>query len=66
MRTVKLSKAEIDVILALLWKNLCETSCYCGYKTDMCHKYKEDGTPRCKLNYLINSIRDKLSTQERR
>ena len=64
MKTVKLSKAEQEVILTALseWK-ICEATCYCGYKTylvDMCNEYKEDGTPRCRLKQIINSIEEKL------
>lgn len=61
MKIVKLSKEEQEVILtALNERKICEATCYCGYKEDMCHKYKEDGTPRCKLKQLINSIEEKL------
>lgn len=61
MKTVKLSKYEIDVILACLnEKYICSATCYCEYKTDMCDKLTENGKFRCKLQQTIQELEDKL------
>ena len=66
MKTVKLTQAEIDVILtALEESSICRNECYCGYKSnyteDRCHVVKK-GKPACKLRQLIDSIVEKIST----
>lgn len=61
MKTVKLTQAEIDVILASVdERHICEAHCYCGYKTDMCNKLTKDGKYRCKLQQTIQDIENKL------
>lgn len=61
MKTVKLTQAEVDVILASLdEKHICRVSCYCDYKTNMCNKLTENGKYRCKLQQTIQDIEDKL------
>lgn len=64
MKTVNLTKAEIDVILTLSEKDICVTTCYCGYKTNMCDRLAKDGSPKCGLKKTIESIRDKLGATD--
>lgn len=66
MKTVKLSEWEQRVILAGLNEyQICRAHCFMDYKSDLCHKYKEDGTPRCKLKQAIDSIEDKLLREKK-
>ena len=61
MKTVKLTEWEQRVILASLNEyQICRACCFMDYKQDLCHKYKPDGTPRCKLKQAIESIEFKL------
>lgn len=61
MKTIKLTKFECDVIAdALDEYKLCEATCYCNYKTDMCNKMDSDGNWRCELKRAINDIVRKL------
>ena len=65
MKTVKLSKSEIDVILdCITYNNLCLMECHCGYKGNMCNKKNANGEYRCKLKQTIKSINDKLKGVE--
>ena len=65
MKTITLTDYECEVIKDYLFgTNICECYCYCDYKTDMCYKYKPDGTPRCKLKQAENSILEKLGDKK--
>lgn len=62
MKIVKLTQAEIDVILASIdERHICEADCYCNYKTIMCNKLSVNGKYRCKLQQTIQDIEDKLT-----
>lgn len=61
MKTVKLTTFECDAILSSLSEyQICRSTCFCNYKTDMCDKVDEDGNYRCKLKRAIQSIEEKL------
>ena len=62
MKTVKLTQAEIDVILtALDVEKICEERCYCGYKEDLCNALDKNGRPKCKLKQTIDIINKVLT-----
>lgn len=61
MVTVKLTDFECKVILEVLNPcKICNATCFCEYKADLCNEVKVNGTPRCKLKQAIDSIQEKI------
>jgi len=64
MRQIKLTKYEEEILVDLLFSHsLCNSDCYCNYKTNMCNKYDKDGNYRCKLQKAVQNIARKLDVE---
>lgn len=60
MKTITLTKSEIETLYDYLWCNPCSAKCVCDYTKIKCEDTREDGKPRCRLQRDTDSILDKL------
>ena len=61
MKTITLTKSEIETLYDYLWCNPCSAKCICDYKKINCDDTK-DGKYRCRLQRDTVSIMKKLET----
>lgn len=64
MKTITLTKSEIETLETYFWCNPCEVGCIKGYDRIDCHDLRKDGTYRCELMRDMESIRKKLGIDE--
>ena len=60
MKTITLTKSEIETLKDYLLCNLCSSSCFYNYKRIDCDSVTKDGEFRCKLKRDTYSIWAKL------
>lgn len=60
MKTITLTKSEIETLQLYLSTNICSVGCPYNYTRIRCDDIAEDGTYRCKLMRDILSIEGKL------
>ena len=61
MKTITLTKSEIETLYDYLWCNPCSAGCICDYTRIKCEDEK-DGKYRCRLKRDTESIMKKLET----
>lgn len=64
MKTITLTKEEIEILKIYLECNPCEVNCVFNYKTDMCNLFNYSGNPLCKLLANKETILEKLEGGE--
>ena len=60
MKTITLTKSEIETLYNYLWCNPCSGSCVCEYKRISCDDTRDDGEYKCRLQRDTQSILRKL------
>ena len=60
MKTITLTKSEIETLYDYLWCNPCSSGCVCEYKRVDCYGVRKDGEYKCRLQRDTESIMSKL------
>ena len=60
MKTITLTKSEIETLYDYLWCNPCRSGCVCEYKRVDCDAMRADEEYKCRLKRDTESIIEKL------